>query len=54
LLFIHLFSFSNNLQNFWSFLSCHLCENFFSFSTSSNSIAFFRIRWKSFSTKRRI
>jgi hypothetical protein len=51
LLFIHLFSF---FKNFWSFLSCRLCENLLSLSTLSNSIVFSRTRWRSFSTKRRI
>ncbi len=55
LLFIHLFSFfKQSSKNFWNFSSCRLCENLFLFSTLSSSIVFFRIRWKSSSTKRRI
>jgi hypothetical protein len=55
LLFIHLFSFFQKFfKNFWIFSSCRLCKNLLSLSTSSNSIVFFRIRWKSFSTKRKI
>jgi hypothetical protein len=55
LLFIHLFSFFKQFsKNFWSFSSCRLCEDLFFFSTLSNSIVFFRIRWRSFSTKKRI
>ncbi len=55
LLFIHLFSFFKQFsKNFWSFSSCRLCENLFSLSTLSSSIVFFRIRWRSFSTRRRI
>ncbi len=55
LLFIHLFSFfKQSSKNFWSFSSCRLCENLFFLSTLSSSIAFFRIRWRSFSTRRRI
>jgi hypothetical protein len=46
--------FQKIFKNFWIFSSCRLCENLLSFSTSSNSIVFFRIRWKSFSTRRRI
>ncbi len=46
--------FQKIFKNFWIFSSCRLCENFSSFSTSSSSIIFFRIRWKSFSTRRRI
>jgi magnesium-transporting ATPase (P-type) len=41
-------------KKFWSFSSCRLYENLFFFWTSSSSIAFFLIRWKSFSTRRRI
>jgi hypothetical protein len=36
------------------FSSCRLCEDLFFLWTSSSSIALFRIRWKSLSTRRRI
>jgi hypothetical protein len=55
LLFIHLFSFFKQSSKLLKhFSSCHLCENLFRLSTSSSSIAHFRIRWRSFSTRKRI
>jgi hypothetical protein len=51
--FIYFF-FQAIFKNFWSFSSCRLCENLLFLSTSSNSIVFFRIRWRSFSTRRKI
>jgi hypothetical protein len=55
LLFIHLsFFFQTIFKKFWNFSSCHLCKNVLFFLTSSNSIVFFRIRWKSFSIKKKI
>jgi hypothetical protein len=55
LLFIHLFPFFKQfLKIFETFSSCRLCENLFFFWTLSNSIVFFRIRWKSFSTRKKI
>ncbi len=49
-----IFFFQKIFKNFWIFSSCRLCKDFFLLSTSSSSIVFFRIRWKSFSTRKRI
>jgi hypothetical protein len=49
-----LFIFQTIFENSWSFSSCRLCENLLFLWTSSSSIVFFRIRWRSFSTKRKI
>jgi hypothetical protein len=49
-----IFVFQTVFKNFWSFSSCHLCENLLFLWTSSSSIVLFRIRWRSFSTRRRI
>jgi hypothetical protein len=48
------FFFQKIFKNFWNFLSCRLYKNLLFFWTSSSSIAFFLIRWRSFSTRRRI
>jgi hypothetical protein len=47
------FFFQKIFKNFWIFSSCRLCENLLFLSTSSSSIVFFRIRWRSFSTRKR-
>ncbi len=49
-----IFFFQKIFKNFWSFSSCRLYENLLFLSTLSSSIVFSRIRWKSFSTRRRI
>jgi hypothetical protein len=54
LLFIYLFFFQTIFKNFWNFSSCRLCKDLLSLSTSSNSIVFSQIRWRSFSTRRKI
>ncbi len=49
-----IFFFQKIFKNFWIFSSCRLCEKIFFLSISLSSIVFFRICWKSFSTRRRI
>jgi hypothetical protein len=48
------FFFQKIFKNFWNFSSCRLYENLLFFWTLSSSIVFSLIRWRSFSTRKRI
>jgi hypothetical protein len=49
-----IFFFQKIFKNFWNFSSCRLYENLSFLWISSSSIAFSLIRWRSFSTRKRI